>query len=227
MTKKVKKTDQTKAWNRRTDRAKVYALQSRMANTKRFLIICEGENTEPYYFRSFPVATAEVKAFGTGRSKTSLVDHAVFLVSQEIPDPERDVWIVFDMDYDPSKDESIQRNDFNQAIRLAEKNGFRVAYSNDAFELWFVLHYQLLEAALTRSEYYEQIGNRWGMSYERQGKGAQFCREIYQRLLANQDTAIRYADRLYQQQAGSQPADQNPCTTVYQLVKELNKYLKK
>ena len=227
MTKKAKKTDQTKAWNRRPDRAQVYALQSRMANNKRFLIICEGENTEPYYFKSFPVVTAEVKAFGIGRSKTSLVEYAIFLVGQEKPDPEREVWIVFDMDYDPSKDEPMQRNDFNQAVQKAETKGFRVAYSNDAFELWFVLHYQLLEAALTRTEYYKQISNHWGISYERYGKGVKFCREIYQQLQNNQDSAIRHAERLHQQQLGNQPADQNPCTTVYQLVMELNKYLKK
>jgi hypothetical protein len=231
MTKIVKKTDQNKAWNRRTDRAKVYALESRSANVKRFLIICEGENTEPCYFRSFPVATAEVEAFGTGRSKTSLVEQAIEWISQESPDPEREVWIVFDMDFDHGKDESMQRNDFNQAIRLAEAKGFRVAYSNDAFELWFLLHYQLLESALTRVEYYQQISRHWGISYERHGKGIQFCRKIYQRLQedtnSNQTSAIRHAERLHKQHASSQPADQNPCTTVYQLIIELNKYLKK
>ncbi len=230
MTKNVKKTDQNKAWNRRTDRTKAYALESRAANAKRFLIICEGENTEPYYFKSFPVATAEVEAFGTGRSKTSLVEQAIEWVSQESPDPEREVWIVFDMDYDHRKDESMQRNDFNQAIRLAEANGFRVAYSNDAFELWFVLHYQLLESALTRVEYYQQIGRHWNLSYERDGKGVQFCRRIYKRLhedeRSSQASAIRYAELLHERHAPKQPADRNPCTTVYQLVKELNKYLK-
>ena len=231
MAKHVKKTDQNKPWNRRTGGESAYKLRSRTANTKRFLIICEGENTEPYYFKSFPVLTAEVEAFGIGRSKTSLVEQAIDCVSQETHDPEREVWIVFDMDFDPAKDAASQRQDFNNAIRLAEENGFRVAYSNDAFELWFVLHYQLLEAALTRVEYYQRISQHWKMSYERDGKGVQFCREVYQRLLedqnADQVAAIRHAQRLHQQFAGIQPANQNPCTTVYQLVAELNKHLKK
>jgi hypothetical protein len=103
MAKYVKKTDQNKAWNKRTGGAIAYKLGSRTANIKRFLIICEGENTEPYYFKSFPVLTAEVEAFGIGRSKTSLVEQAIDCVSQEAHDPEREVWIVFDMDFDPAK----------------------------------------------------------------------------------------------------------------------------
>lgn len=55
------------------------------------------------------------------------------------------------MDLDPLKDKSLQQNDFNRAIVLAQEKGFKVAYSNDAFELWFILHYQLLEAQLTRN----------------------------------------------------------------------------
>ncbi|MBL7797524.1 MAG: RloB domain-containing protein [Saprospiraceae bacterium] len=231
MAKHVKKTDQNKAWNRRTGNARAYDLESRAANAKRFLIICEGVNTEPCYFKSFPVQTAQVEAFGIGRSKTSLVEHAIEWVQQKPPDSEREVWVVFDMDFDPSEDATLQRNDFNEAIRLAKDNRFRVAYSNDAFELWFVLHYQFLEAALDRAAYYNLLGNHWGMSYERDCKGLQFCRAIYQRLLsdpnADQQAAIRHAERLFAQHAGYLPAVQNPCTTVFQLVVELNKYLKK
>ena len=223
----AKKTDQNKPWNRRQSQSKVYALESRAANTRRFVIYCEGTNTEPCYFESFPVATAEVVTFGLGRSKTSLVERVIGLVAQEEPDPEREIWIVFDMDTDPQKDRTLQRNDFERAIHLANTQGFWVAYSNDSFELWLLLHYQFLEAALTRVEFYQILGEHWSMSYERDGKGRQFCRSVYQRLLSNQATAIRHAERLHQQQAAHQPADQNPCTTVYQLVSELNKYLKK
>ena len=80
---------------------------------------------------------------------------------------------------------------------------------------------------MTRVEYYQKISEHWNMSYERHGKGQEFCRGIYQNLLEYQNAAIRHAERLFDQQVGIQPADQNPCTTVYQLVEELNKFLKK
>lgn len=42
-------------------------------------------------------------------------------------------WIVFDKD---------DYQDFDEAIEFAGKNGFEVAYSNQAFELWFLLHFK-------------------------------------------------------------------------------------
>ena len=232
MARKIKKTDQTKPWNRRASTDKPYRLESRNIISKRFLIVCEGVNTEPCYFQSFPVQTAEVKTFGLGRSKMSLVEYVIDLVGQEPKkDPDQEVWIVFDMDLNHLKDFTLQQKDFNDAVRLAKANRFQVAYSNDAFELWFLLHYQLLESALTRLEYYERLSKLWGISYDRQGKGVPFCRSVYNRLLedqsASQETAIRNAERLFQQKAEVLPSEQNPCTTVYQLVKELNKYLRK
>jgi hypothetical protein len=227
---KTKKTDRDKPWNRRKSQSRVYAISTRPVNNKRFIIYCEGANTEPLYFDSFPVVTAKVRAIGLGRSKTSLVHQALAMAILEDRDKDTECWIVFDMDFDQLKDESEQHRDFNQAIELAKSNGFQVAYSNDAFELWFVLHYQLHEAALTRVEYYQKVSDHWEMSYERHGKGVQFCRTIYQRLLddpkANQSLAIRNAERLFSQQEDLPPAQRNPCTTVYQLVSELNKYLK-
>jgi len=92
MGKSIKKTDQNKAWNCRTSSANAYSLRSRIANTKRFFIICEGKNTEPYYFKSFPVVTADVETLGLGRSKTSLVEEAIQRVNWEKPDAEREVW---------------------------------------------------------------------------------------------------------------------------------------
>jgi len=223
----TKKTDESKAWNRRPAQSNAYAVESRAANAKQFVIYCEGENTEPNYFKSFPVATAEVVVYGLGRSKSSLLNFVIERESELKPDPEREVWIVFDMDIDPQKDPSLQRSDFNQAIRLAHEKGFKVAYSNDSFELWFVLHYHFMEAQLTRNEFYQKLSMYWQLSYERYGKSREFCRSIYDRLISKQETAIRHAERLHNQQAHSYPAEQNPCTTVYQLVKELNKFLKK
>jgi len=230
MAKHIKKTDQNKAWNRRSSTARAYNMESRAVHDKRFLIICEGENTEPQYFKSFPVLSAKIEAFGMGRSKTSLVEQAIDFVSQGEYDPNQEVWIVFDMDVNPLKELALQRNDFNEAVRLAQSKGYHVAYSNDAFELWFLLHYQLLESALTRVEYYERISQLWGLSYERHGKGIQFCRGVYNRMLedptASQEAAIRHAERLHQQQVDLPASNQNPCTTVYQLEKSLNEHLR-
>ena len=103
-----------------------------------FLIVCEGMCTEPDYFKAFRMTTATIKAVGQGMNTISLVNKAISIRDTDMKKKRTydQCWIVFDKDDFPA-------NDFNQAIALAERNGFRVAYSNQAFEYWFLLHFNL------------------------------------------------------------------------------------
>ena len=55
-------------------------------------------------------------------------------------------WVVFDKD-------NTQNQTFNESIDLARRNGFQVAYSNQAFELWFLLHFDYISGPLHRNHY--------------------------------------------------------------------------
>ena len=196
-----------------------------------FHIYCEGENTEPEYFKSFPINTeTKVTAIGLGRSKTALVEKAIELLTKEGLmkrqanfDPDRQLWVVFDYDFRGDVNESF---DFNNAIKLAHKKGIRVAYSNDSFELWFVLHYQYQTAAVKRKEYYEILSSKLNCNYEDEGKIKEFAQSLYHIFLQNQQLAIQNARRLHESKLNDSYCDQNPCTAVYQLVEELNKCLR-
>lgn len=102
---------------------------------KTFLIVCEGENTEPEYFNAFRLTSATVKAIGKGLGTMSLVREAISVREQEKQKGKsfNFCWVVFDKD---------EYQDFDEAIEFAKKNGFEVAYSNQAFELWFLLHFK-------------------------------------------------------------------------------------
>ena len=50
---------------------------------KSFLIICEGENTEPDYFNAFRLSSATVKAVGKGLGTMSLVREAIIIRERE------------------------------------------------------------------------------------------------------------------------------------------------
>lgn len=225
--KPVKKTDQEKPWNKRPSGKKAYQEHSR-EQAKVFLIICEGENTEPLYFKSFPLGNATVDCYGLGRSKTALVNHVLENVIHDRNNAGKEIWVVFDFDIKTDRLEQ-QKEDYNRAIELAKNNNIKVAYSNDAFELWFLLHYQHLDAQWTRHEYYQKLSEYWNCNYEKEGKQVEFCQKIYKQLLddprSNQKEAINRASRLLNDQIEQAYADQNPCTTVYQLVAELNEYL--
>ena len=50
---------------------------------KSFLIICEGENTEPDYFNAFRLTSATVKAVGKGLGTMNLVKEAIIIRERE------------------------------------------------------------------------------------------------------------------------------------------------
>jgi hypothetical protein len=130
------------------------------------------------------------------------------------------------MDHNPNK--ANQKEQFDNAI-AAEKGNLKCAYSNDSFELWFVLHFQSCEQAELRTQYNEILSGIWKINYSKEGKKQQFAATIYQRLLkdgnASQEQAIERAKQLDNEHQGKPPHQQNPTTTVYKLVQELNKCL--
>jgi hypothetical protein len=93
-----------------------------------FLIFCEGP-TESGYFSSFKKKT---KVLGGGNA-LKIIEEAIIHKEKETKEVDQ-YWVVFDKDETPSKD-------FDQAIKLAPSNNIKVAWSNQAFELWIILHY--------------------------------------------------------------------------------------
>lgn len=182
-----------------------------------FLIVCEGMCTEPDYFRAFRMTTATIKAVGQGMNTISLVNKAISIRDTEIKKKRiyDQCWVVFDKDDFPA-------SDFNQAIALAERNGFRVAYSNQAFEYWFLLHFNLYRGPIHRNSYANMLTKLTGLPYSKaEGFGAM----LYNRLLHLQPQAIKNATAVIKETSQGNPAMEESSTTVHQLVIELNKYI--
>lgn len=194
------------------DRRRSYT--DRITNTRelvqRFLIICEGEKTEPSYFKAFQVpGKVKIAVKGIGYNTVTLVQEAIKLKSKHYDQ----VWCVFDKD-------SFSPEQFNQAIFLAEQHAICVAYSNEAFELWFVLHFCLVVTGVTRKRYIDILTDRLNKKYDK------CSNTMYYDLLSRQDDAIKNATRLLAECSGQSPSECNPSTTVHLLVQELNKYTK-
>ncbi len=182
---------------------------------QRFLIVCEGERTEPNYFESFRtnnrLSNVQIKITGVGQSTIKLVQEAEKLKRQDDYDQ---VWCVFDRDNFPA-------GDFNGAISRAEKKNIKVAYSNEAFELWYLLHFNYHDTALSRSSYQQRLTKQLEFPYRKNDP------KMYETLQDKQAVAIRNAEKLLQSYGSTHnPANDNPCTTVHQLVKELNRFVK-
>lgn len=190
---------------------------------KRFAIVCERQ-TEREYFRAFQeVAVSVYPPRDPVGDLKKLLNDAIRLRNQEDYDQ---VWLVIDMDHTPEKG-GAQFEEFGRIIRKAEQQGVRVAYSVDAIELWFYLHYEYTEQRLERTIYYSHLSNRWGIDYSGIGKSRTFATQISRRLqddpAANEAEAIRRAKKLYEQFHGDPFRDRNPITTVFILVEALRK----
>ncbi|WP_343539490.1 RloB family protein [Sphingobacterium thalpophilum] len=224
-TRAIKITDKNKAWNKKS-KSTDYKINT-IPQNKSILITCEGQ-TEKLYFESFPVLAMNIRAIDLkGESKLKLVESTTQIIdSSEVKYDE--VWCVFDMDVKRGEKEF---SDFDNSIEKAIGLGYKVAYSNDSFELWFYLHYHYTDAKSLRTFYYQELGKKFNLNYVDEGKKYGFCMKIYSFLKndpnSSQEKAIEYAKNLYEQNKSLAYHKQNPITKVYELVEELNKNLRK
>lgn len=190
------------------------------------LIVCEGQNTEPSYFRKFKLSSATIKAIGNGCNTTTLVSQAIGLSQKDTYDQ---VWCVFDKDQFPA-------NDFNEAIAVAIANNLGVAYSNQAFEYWFILHFLDHQGgAMDRGDYDKMINDYarpLGATYD--GRGSKLVTEGFFTVLNSIDPfthrprvelAIARAERNYNALPKASPATEESSTTVFRLVREILKFV--
>ncbi|MEZ4453176.1 MAG: RloB family protein [Nannocystaceae bacterium] len=190
---------------------------------KRFLIVCEGEVTEVRYFEAFPVPKdVRVTVKGEGKSTTSLVAAARHHADEGTYD---EVWVVYDHD-----DFGAER--FNAAAaEIDAENGRRserwsAAWSNQAFEVWYLLHFEYFDGRLHRHLVQEKVGELLKRHGLRRGYRKNDP-DLYSALHSRQPSALRNAESLARTHAiapygEAAPAAANPCTTVYRLVEALN-----
>ena len=120
---------------------------------KAILIVCEGEASEPQYFRALikdrKLGTlVDIEIVGGAKQHITLVNRAIELrderrriarkaerAGQLAKPPFDEIWCVFDTEVEA-------RSTFNEAIALAKEHGFKLAISNPAFEYWLLLHFE-------------------------------------------------------------------------------------
>jgi len=196
----------------------------------RILIMCEGEKTEPNYFKSFRLPSVHVKP-AYGGDALYVVEKAIEFASKA-EEPYDQVWCVFDRDIHLEKPQPERFNKaiwiieninelevYNESKNLKKVNRFAYAYSNDAFELWYILHFDYMHSAKTRQEYGDMLTERIKKKYFKNSI------DMYDDLLDRQSSAISYAEKLLCEYSKSNPERDNPSTTVHILVQELNKYI--
>ena len=173
------------------------------------LILCEGKKTEPNYFNSiklkYRLSNVDIRGLGSNTDKiteTAIEHHKNY--SQ--------IWCVFDRD-------SFKAHHFNRAFQMIKKyKNIHIAYSNEAFELWYLLHFHYYNTGISRNRYFKLLNDLLGKKYEKNSP------EIYDLICDKENTAIKNAKKLLMSYTEYNPEKNNPSTTVFELVEELNKF---
>lgn len=202
---------ENKPWEQHTSRRAPTATKER----RRVLIVCEDSKSSRYYIESFPVdkERIEISVLGTGMNTDSLVEEAVKKIEQAANKRQRysDVWCIFDRD-------SFPLANYTRAFQLAKNNKINIAWANEAFEVWYLLHYSYLDAAISRADYNKKLREQ-GLDYDKADKA------IYEKVKPHQERAIRNAAKLekYWNDSGkAYPERENPSTSIHKIVEYLN-----
>lgn len=193
----------------------------------RVLIVCEGEKTEPNYFRDLIIAnrinSANVEIDGScGSSPISVWQHALetYKSEQRKGDPYDRVYCVIDRDSHQS-----YRRVLEQASRMRPSNTFFVIPSIPCFEYWILLHFDYrtkpYSGAQTGSPCESLIDELKGFlpEYEKGASG------LYNLIAAQTDYAIHNSQRAIQHARDT--GTEEPTTYVHELVAYLRKLKKK
>lgn len=149
---------------------------------------------------------------GCGMSTTRLLEEAKSIRSRRQISFDR-CWLVFDKD---------DFSDFNRAIKEATDAEFDVAWSNESFELWYLLHFRYHHTAIPRDKCTKALEaeiQKCKPSF-RYDKGSSSMHSILAEH-GNQGQAIKNAERLRNNYQDTDYSRHNPCTHVDRLIREI------
>lgn len=216
-----KKSDLGKSW------MKARRDQPKRIRPEYHLIITEGTKTEPAYFSAMRDVInhiypnrIQLDVVGAGNNTLHLFQKAQHRVRASA-NVYRHVWIVYDTDEFPAEH-------INETARLCEaasteETAYHAIWSNQCIEIWFLLHFQYLQADIHRNVVTAKLTN--AMNAQGLGAYAKNRRDMYEVLHPFMDTALMYARRLDKENSNRLPSDASPGTKVHVLIEKLKPYL--
>lgn len=197
------------------------------------LFIYCGKCTEPNYFESI-LSSIKIKFENASQGMTKFeydgeiceydpANMAKF-VKDIIKDKNKsftDVYVVFDKD-------SFEADNFDNAIKKInamtnDECQYCALWSNECIELWFILHFEYLQARISRDVYFNKIGNYLGIKYEKNIKN------IAHRIVENGgflDKAINNSKKLIEFHKNEKSYSKKyPATAVYLFFEKYKNYI--
>jgi hypothetical protein len=188
---------------------------------KRILILCEGKETEPNYFKGLKhdqlnqrkLAALRIEIYdsrkNTGKELIAEAKHLKKEAKEE-KNPYDDVWVVIDRD---------GYTKHPQTFDQARANKINIALSSISFEFWFLLHFEYTTKGFGKADDLIDYLKKYMKDYNKSG-------DNYHVLKNMTKNAIDYAQRIrthweFEIERGKKIYDLNPYTDVDVLVDKL------
>lgn len=195
-----------------------------------WLFVCEGTKTEPQYLKALiefannlssqsPI-NSDIR--GVGRNTENLIrcvddfyDYADKFNSLKRGLPYAKTFVLFDKD-------SFKASQFDNAIKMALARGYIPIWSNECFELWYILHYEYLISDIGRTAYFLKLTELLNEKYD---KAEDIFSIIHkpERMKKALNNAKRLAKRFDENVS---PHKKVPCTQMYVLIENIQERLR-
>jgi len=137
------------------------------------------------------------------------------------------VWCIFDVDDFYKKEDD--KKEFLRAIKNATDNNIKIAYINECFELWVLLHFEIPSAPICRGK---DIEKKIQQAFKRNGLGIfKKNKKVFQILLPFQSRAIENAKKILPIEFKKNNWEKilsnvgNPSTSIHLLIEEINRLI--
>lgn len=184
-------------------------------------IFCNGELAEPNYFKElkdhFKISTIVIhfkrfQALSPWDFIKKVVEELETVRIKDFSKEDGDqCWCVFDVD-NYLKD---NKKEFERMIKFAGDNNVKLAWSNECFELWYLLHFQAVTSSISRKDFDFKLSKHFN-KYDKKGYKKNDA-GFFLRLLEKQELAIKNAKKL------SNNLQDNPSTSIWKLIEEIKK----
>lgn len=191
------------------------------------LIICCGVRTEKNYFNNIAMIIKRNYPKQTGINfdiEPDPVDPqkmAKHLSNRKDLSSYQHIWVVFDKD-------DFEKDNFDNAVQIVNERNkkhtkkFHALWSNECIELWFLLHFEYMNADITRNQYFEKLGRYLGASYEKNDKDIAVKMMLAGGKLEN---AVKNANKLQKINSGNTPSNCKPATNVVEFFEFYKAYI--
>jgi RloB-like protein len=183
----------------------------------RMVLVCEGKNTEPDYFRAlkqhFAKQSVEIKVIPDAGQTMTLAREAKkqkVELSKSIGAKADQVCAIFDCD---------GRSDFLQAIEFCDRNGVLAGYSNPCFEVWLIWHFQNYGSVCDQKEAQKQFA-RLFPDYSVQGRKSADFNKIMERV----EAACGWSQHHYEARENEGALHGAPSSLMHQVIERIKEF---